>query len=499
MSKRIHLLPFLFAPLFWASFHPLDLGFLGWVALVPLLVYARAASGAKSFFVAWAAGALAFGACFGWVRHTVPPGPVLLGIYNGFFTACFVLLVRRLGVLWAPAAWVALEYLRGALFGGLPWFLLGYTQHGALLLVQSADLGGVWLVSGLVALASAALVDGRRAARWGAAAVLVAALAYGAVRAGTVGEREGPAVAVVQPNIPQDVKMLMMEGRGDQKRKNFEKHVELTMRAAESKPDLVAWPEAVIYEGLYWNAAEKEWVRTPWYSRLLEPSRRAGTPLLAGVLVGDADPGGRLSYTNSVLFLDPRGEVRARYDKVHLVPFAEFVPLAGTFPWIRDLLHRFSGLRLTDMRAGEGFPVWEAGGERFGVQICFEGIFPEISRAIARNGAAFTVNISNDGWFKDSAELDQMLVMARFRAVENRMGFVRATNTGISAFIGPSGRVHAMIEGKEVEGTLTARVRVSESRSLWRAWGNWVGWMAMGAVAGGLATRFFVDRKKRLA
>jgi apolipoprotein N-acyltransferase len=181
------------------------------------------------------------------------------------------------------------------------------------------------------------------------------------------------------------------------------------------------------------------------------------------------------------------------------VPFAEFVPLAGTFPWIRDLLHRFSGLRLTDMRAGEGFPVWEAAGERFGVQICFEGIFPEISRAIARNGAAFTVNISNDGWFKDSAELDQMLVMARFRAVENRMGFVRATNTGISAFIGPSGRVHAMIEGKEVEGTLTARVRVSESWSLWRAWGNWVGWMAMGAVAGGLATRFFVDRKKRLA
>jgi apolipoprotein N-acyltransferase len=151
------------------------------------------------------------------------------------------------------------------------------------------------------------------------------------------------------------------------------------------------------------------------------------------------------------------------------------------------------------MGGGEGFPVWEAGGERFGVQICFEGIFPDISRALARNGAAFAVNISNDGWFKDSAELDQMLVMARFRAVENRMGFVRATNTGISAFIEPTGRVHAMIEGKGVEGVLAARVRISGAGSLWRAWGSWIGWMAVGAVAGGAAARFFVDRKKRTA
>jgi apolipoprotein N-acyltransferase len=498
MSKRIHLLPFLFALLFWSSFHPLNLGFLGWFALVPLLVYARAASGAKSFFIVWLAGALTFGAAFAWVRHTVPPGPVLLGIYKGLFVALFVVLVRRLGVLWAPVAWVALEYLRGVLFGGLPWFLLGYTQHEALRLIQSADLGGVWLVSALVALVNAALADGRRAARWSAAGALVAAMAYGAIRVETIGWREGPRLAVIQPNIPQDVKSIT---RVDEARKKeiYDKHVALTMRVADPKPDLVVWPEAAIYEGLLWDSVRKAWVRNVWYFRVLEPSRRSGAPLLVGLLVGDVGTEGRMSFTNSAVHLDPRGEVRARYDKVHLVPFAEFVPLARTFPWIRDLIHRFSGLRLTDMRAGEGFPIWEAGGDRFGVQICFEGIFPEISRAIARNGAAFTVNISNDGWFQDSAELDQMLAMARFRAVENRMGFVRATNTGISAFIEPTGRVHAMIEGKGVEGTLAARVRISEAGSLWRAWGGWVGWLAMGAAAGGLGTRFFVDRKKRLA
>jgi len=498
MSKRAHLLPFLFAGLFWASFHPLNLGFLSWVALVPLIVYARIAPGAKPFFVAWLAGAAAFTAGFFWVRYTVPAGPVLLGVYKGLFVAVFVVLVRRLGVLWAPAAWVALEYLRSVLFGGLPWFLLGYAQHESLLLIQAADLGGAWIVSALVAFVNAALVDGRRAARWGAAGALAASLAYGAVRVGTVPVREGPLLALVQPNIPQDIKLPM--GKEEERKESiYRKHAEMTVRAAEGKPDLVVWPEAAIYEGLLWNTERKEWVRDSWYFRMTALPRQTGVPLLAGLLIVEGSPGSRPAFTNSAVHLSGAGEVAARYDKVHLVPFAEFIPLARTFPWLRDLVYRFSGLRLSDMRAGEEFPVWEAGGARYGVQICFEGIFPEISREIARKGAGFSVNISNDGWFRDSAELDQMLAMARFRAIENRMGFVRATNTGISAFIEPTGRMHAVIEGKEKEGILAARVRCGGGWSLWRAWGAWAGWLAMGAVCGGGGVRFFVDRKKRVA
>ncbi len=498
MSARLHLLPFLFALLFWASFHPLNLGFLGWFALAPLIVYAREARGLRPFFVAWAAGALAFGAGFFWVRYTVPAGPVLLGIYNGLFVALFVVLVRRLGVLWAPAAWVALEFARGTLFGGLPWFLLGYAQHEALRLVQIADLGGVWLVSALEAFVNAAWVDGRRPARWAAAAALVASLVYGAVRVETIELREGPRIAVVQPNIPQDLKLTMQVSEA-RKREIYDKHAALTMRAAEERPDLVVWPEAALYEGLLWDARRGEWMKNAWYYRLTETADRARAPLIVGLLVADLSPEGPPAFTNSAVLVGPDRKVRERYDKVHLVPFAEFVPLAERFPCIRDLVHRFSGLRLTDMRAGEGFPAWGEGGGRFGVQICFEAIFPEISRAIARNGAAFTVNISNDGWFRDSAELDQILAMARFRAVENRLGFVRATNTGISAFIEPTGRLSAVLEGKEVEGTLVSRVRRAEAGSLWRAWGSWVGWLALGAAAGALGTRIFVDRKSKVA
>ena len=114
------MLPFLFAVLFWASFHPLNLGFLGWISLVPLIVYARTTSGKKAFFVAWLAGALTFTACFYWVRYTVPSGPYLLGAYKGLYVAAFVLIVRRMGVGWAPVAWVSLEFIRGYLFSGLP-------------------------------------------------------------------------------------------------------------------------------------------------------------------------------------------------------------------------------------------------------------------------------------------------------------------------------------------------------------------------------------------
>jgi apolipoprotein N-acyltransferase len=505
MNRSRWVLPFLFAALFWSSFPPLDLGFLAWISLVPLLVYAKTTAGPKAFFVAWLGGWLAFMSCFFWVRYTVPVAPYLLGIYEGFYIALFVWLVRRLGCLWSPAVWVALEYVRGYLFGGLPWFILGYSQHEALLPIQIADLGGVWLVSALVALVNAAIGDGRKTVRWAAGLALVASVLYGAVRLATLPQADGPTVAVVQPNIPQDIKQEAHRDPGQAVR-NYEKHLALTLEVArEAKPDLIVWPEASIYRGIVWKRKEQEWEAwRVWYKRIVAPARDSQTPLLIGLLVIEpGEEGEPDQYTNSGVVVDPdRGIVR-RYDKVHLVPFAEFTPLATTFPVIRRLLEKYSGLYLADMRPGEGFPVWELKGERYGTQICFEAVFPEISREIARKGASFTVNISNDGWFRASGELDQMLAMARFRAIENRIHVIRATNTGISAFIEPSGRVQALLEvggkTKEVEGTLSARIRITRSGSLYRLLGNWVGWGAVGAVLLGVAGFIFVDRGRKSA
>lgn len=490
----IHSLPFVSALLIWASFQFLELGVLGWVALVPLLLYAKLASGKKAFFVAWLGGAIGYGAAMFWVRHTVPAGPYGMGLYCGLYVALFTVVVRRLGPLWSPAIWVALEFFRSHLFGGFAWFLLGTTQHQAFNLIQIADLGGVWLVSGLVAFVSGAIVDARRVPRAIALAAVLASVVYGMIRVPTIEIREGPKLAIVQPNIPQDLKL---ESLIDPKIAidNYFKHMALMPEARAEKPDLVLWPEASIYRGVFWDVAKKEWVETGWLKRIREAADAAGTRVVLGALVVDERGGDDYDYTNSALEVDPGKEVGRRFDKVHLVPFAEYAPFGS-----RRLIQAISGLRMEDMRPGAELPLWDVAGFRYGPQICFEAVFPEISREIARKGAAFTVNISNDGWFRDSAELDQMQVMSRFRAIENRIGFVRATNTGISAFIAPTGREDAVLERegrrKEVGGTLTRRVSVTSSGSVYRSLGDWVAWGAVGAVVSALSL-LFVDRRKR--
>ena len=488
-------LPFLWALLFWASFHPLALGVLAWVTLVPLLVYAKATSGRKAFFISWLGGAVGCSACYFWVRHTVPVGPYFLGLYTGLYVAVFILVVRRLGTLWAPAVWVALEFIRSHLFGGLAWFLLGTSQIDAFCLIQIADLGGAWLVSALVVFVNAALVDGRRAPRLIAGAAVLAAVVYGMIRVPSIPLSEGPKIAIVQPNIEQSLKLL---SRNDVKvaLDNYMRPLALTPEAAKEKPDLLCWPEASIYRGVFWDVDNKAWKDSAWFRRAKAAAVAAGTRTLMGLLVIDEKADGTYAFTNSALELDGEGLPGRRFDKVHLVPFAEYVPFR-----LQGVVRAISGLVMEDMNPGKEFPVWEAGGMKYGPQICFEAVFPEISREIARKGAAFTVNISNDGWFRDSAELDQMQAMSRFRAIENRIGFVRSTNTGISSFIAPTGREEAALEvdgrRKEVGGVLVRRVSVTSAGSLYRVLGDWVPWGAAGAVLSAWMCRLFVDRRKR--
>jgi len=493
-------LPLVSGLLLWASFHPVNAGVLGYVALVPLLVFSQVASGRKAFFAAWGGGYVGFALGYWWFSYTVPAGPFLVALYMGLWFPAFTWAVRRLGVLWSPLLWVATEALRSSLFGGLPWLLLGYTQHESLEVIQIADLGGVWLVSLLVAFVNAALVHPGKGVKIAAAAALVLSAAYGVLRLPTIELVDGPKVAVVQPNIPQTLKQISRDKQA-QAIENYKKHYDLTMQAALEKPDLIVWPEAAIYRGLYLSffnlGGQPSWDENTWYEAMVEPANQLGIEMLIGGLVTEERPGQEDQYTNSALRILPGKGVAGRYDKTHLVPFAERY-------WIfKKVVQAISGLRLAEMRPGTGFPVWELGKEKYGAQICYEAIFPEISRDIARNGASFTVNISNDGWFKSSGELDQMLAMARFRSIENRMHVVRATNTGISAFIEPTGRLQSVLEVdgavKEVGGVLAGRLRLTRSSSLFREWGDWVKWGCLGVVLAALARRIFVDRNKRAA
>jgi apolipoprotein N-acyltransferase len=490
-------LPLLSGLLFWASFHPVNAGFLAYVALVPLIVFSQIASGRKAFFCAWAGGYVSFVLGYWWFSYTVPPGPFLVAIYMGLWFPAFTWTVRRVGILWSPVVWVAIETLRSTLFGGLPWLLIGYTQHELLDVIQIADLGGIWLVSLLVAFVNAAVVHPSKVVKIAAASALVLSAVYGVVRLPMIELVDGPKIAVVQPNIPQSLKNLSRDKQA-QAIENYKKHYTLTLQAAEEKPDLIVWPEAAIYRGLYLNLTpEPVWEENVWYSALVDPADKLGVEMLIGGLVTEERTGEEDQYTNSAMRILPGKGIAGRYDKTHLVPFAERY-------WIfKGVVHAISGLRLAEMKPGDGFPVWDLGKEKYGAQICYEAIFPEISREIARKGASFTVNISNDGWFKSSGELDQMLAMARFRSIENRMHVVRATNTGISAFIEPTGRLQSVLEVdgkvKEVGGVLSGRIRLTRSSSLYRMAGDVVKWACLVAALGALGWRIFVDRNIRSA
>lgn len=527
--RSILLLPLLSALLLWASFPPLDLGFLGWVALVPLMVYARRETRSRrAFFVAWLSGALWILSSLLWLSHTVPAGPYLLGLYMGLYVALYVAGLRLSTVRFplpfvAPFLWVALEYVRGYLFGGFPSLLLGYAPHGMFHLIQIADLGGVWLISWLVVFVNAVLAETicasgdsaqpRRILRsWGlvAAGLVIASSIYGVVRVHGLEVREGPDIACVQPNIRQSLKMLMRYDP-NQTVRNFEKHGELTSTLrGDRAPDLVVWPEAALYRALYCDGATGRFFpESLWHDRVTEVTRRAGMPILLGCEVVEVRPGwkwgdardgeGERSF-NSAILVDPSRGIVGRYDKTRLVQFAEYIPFTQAFPWIRTLVKKYSGLALLDMMPGQRHPIFEAGGVPYGVVICSENVYPEIPREIARKGGRFAVNISNEGWFKRSPELDQMQAMARFRAIESRLGYVRGTNTGISSFFSPTGELDAVLEvggrRKRVEGILRHRVRYVETGSLYRVVGDVVPWTGLAvSVLVLTAALFFRSRR----
>jgi apolipoprotein N-acyltransferase len=505
------LLPSAGALLLYLSFHPANLWPLAWFALIPLIHHAvREPSGKRVFFASWLAGTVFFTPAMLWLVHTAPFGPFVIGLYLGIYWALFALVIRRLCLrgrwpvaIAAPVAWVMLEYVRAHLIGGFPWFLAGYSQHEAGALIQIADLGGVWLVSALVLFVNAAAAQGSR--RWSAAAlgVVVVSIVYGSIRLATLPRETGPVVGIVQPNIPQDVKNI---GRQDSKlgREIFDKHVRLTSELVERHPEIafVAWPESVLQTGIFYDRSEKVWLDEGRFVSLREAVRIFKRPLLAGVLIGEVEPPKfeTVDQTNSALLIGAEGTVVARYDKIRLVQFTEAMPFEPWIPVKRIVASFLKVRKVYEFRRGEGPVAFEAGGRRFGVCICSENSYPDISRNLAGNGASAIVNISNEAWFRESAELDLMFAMGKFRAIENRVPVIRATNSGISAVIDAGGRPVRMLEDpegrrKSVEGSMAVAVPAGGGPSVFGRVGDAVAWMAAGAALAGMAWSAFSAKR----
>jgi len=494
--------------LYGAAFPPHDASVCAWLALVPLLAVAARASARGAFLAGALYGAVFFAMTVPWVVRAVAayfgtgtlPALALSAaiclLYVSGYVGLFAVAARRLlatgpwrALVAIPALWVTCELARATLLTGLPWELLGHSQWRGLALIQVADLGGVYALSFLVAagnvgayLALRALVrPGRRIAALDAvtplaAVVLLVASAalYGEWRrAGEAARPDGPAsvVALVQGNLP-----LAQSWRRVRAERNLVAYAGLSRRViAEARPDLLVWPE-------YALSAYPESV--PLLLPMLEGLARATT---AGLVFGapriEAGRPGR-RYFNSAYHLAPDG-ARSAYDKIRLVPFAEYRPV----PW-GEAIAAEAG---REFGAGSQSTVFTTAIGRLGVLICYEVIFPDLARASVRAGAEVLLNLSNDGWL-DSAGLGagaQHLSIAVFRAVETRRYLARAASSGISGFVDPLGRPFALIEAGE-RGARAAEVRARRDLTFYVRYGDvfagacvLVGLASLGATAVG--------------
>jgi apolipoprotein N-acyltransferase len=456
------------------------LGALAWVGLVPLLLVA----GQRPFRSGIVAGFVYFAAVLSWVTHPLtrygglPWAPSVLlylllagylALYVGAVTWATCRLTGRLGAprwLAFPVLWVGAEHARSFLLTGFPWALLGYSQQGSLVLLQSADLAGPFGLSFLLALANAVAADAiralggrpRRPLPWGGIGALALLLAltwgYGAWRLDREPEAAGQPlrVAVVQGNVEQAVKW-----DPSFQRETIDRYTDLSVGAETERPHLIVWPETAVP----FRFDERE----PLAEEVRGTARETGAFLLFGAPRRQL-AAGEERYFNSAFLLGPGGESAGVTDKVHLVPFGEYVPLQGLLPFAEKLV----------AGAGDFSPgraeVLPAGKARLGVLVCFEAIFPALARDLAARGADLLVNLTNDGWFGDTAAPYQHLGMARFRAVENRVWLVRAANTGISALVDPAGRIVGslpLFQADRMDGV----VRVGASRSTgYQGWGG---------------------------
>ncbi len=397
------------------------------------------------------------------------------GIPYGLFTLGASVAARRLpGSARAAAAawlWVAGELVRTYLFTGLPWELLGHTQFNNVLLIQVADLGGVYAVSFVIAFVSIAAADllrdawqqrpGRRTVLRRLAlpvAALTGLVAYGWQSRARYADLTGSVrnVAVVQGNVANAFRW---------KREYFAQtlatYIELTRSTPSPPPDLIVWPE---------NAVSFYIDSEPGLRNQLAQVARGARE---GLLVGGPrlESGGRAH--NSAYLIGGDGQIRDTYDKRRLVPFAEYDPL----PHLRrdpapDPVVWTPGASGAPLR-GDAVSI--------GTVICYEVLFPSLVRELVRNGAELLVNLSNDSWLDagDGAAPRQHFSMAIFRAVETRRALVRAAASGVSGFVTPLGERYSLLPSG-TSGTVVAPVTLRSGQSFYVRWGDC--WMLLGSM-----------------
>jgi apolipoprotein N-acyltransferase len=508
-----------------------------WFGLVPLLwaLLSSLCVGGKrplrtAFLLGYLSGFLWYaGNCY-WVRDTMsrygdmpPMAPTLLligysavlGLYWGVFGWAVVLIrgtsgSTRIALAAAPVLWTALE-LVAARFTSVPWDQLGYSQVDNTLVNQLAPWTGVYGISFVLVAVNALIAGGlvldcRRVRRFsdrqmaGVAGVLL--MVCGGIGVTIPSTRPAPSATAVliQPNL--DV--------GNESRWNkpgeWEEHMAEFQRLAaeqckgyvagipqsgapmgeiicppyETHPALIAWPE---------SPAPFMELEPRFRQSLKQIAQQEQAPIVVGNIgVDEATQGEDFNYYNSALIIGADGERVGRYDKIHLVPFGEYVPFAKLITFARKLTGRVSSFSRGSDRKVFRLATTTGGAHKYGVFICYEAVFADEVRHFAQLGAEVLVNISDDGWYGDTSAAWQHLNMARMRAIENRRWILRDTNTGVTCVIDPYGVVRQSIPRHAVDA-LPAEFGFRDDITFYTDHGDVFGWgcVLASAVLVGLA------------
>ncbi len=459
------------------SFPNFDLSFLAWIALVPFLfVVASAQTSRRAFVAGWLWGTIFFyGTCWwltypmihfahisAWFAYPLLLLPILLvALFPALGCAFGSRLIARFGataIILIPFLWVSFDWLR-YLITGQVWNAIGYSQAFHPLLIQSARWGGIYVVGFLVLMSNALLVylalkKTRNAWVITAGGILIIAICIGASsfpgftnRSSSVISKPDVVVVAVQPDVP-------MESVDEQTEQELiERHLAL------SSQGLKRWRETGGLDNMFGRTVDSDWAKDEsvktrsaistlviWpespmnfsYSRdphlrqvVADFARRNHTSILLNSLEPAKDGGDQ----NSAVMVNEEGAIAARYDKIRLMPFGEYVPLPQWLPGassVRGIVGEFT--------PGSSYTLMPLGALRAGVFICIEAAHPGIARSFTNEGADVLINISNDGYLGPTPVMRQHLANAIFRAVENDRDLVRVTNTGITAFISSAGQ-----------------------------------------------------------
>lgn len=531
--------------LLWLCYFPADCGWLIWIALIPLLTVVRSAARPRWIYLSvWLGGFAFYLPVMQWMRVADPrmyATWIGLAFYCSFYFLLTMYLIRFLDrrtrlplVLSVPIVWTAVEFLRSTLAGGFSWYLLGHSQHSFLPLIQIADVTGAYGVSFLIAAVNALLfeilwslrLENRQEKlpdalpRWSRIGLLVQGLAVFAALIGTVlygfkqlaqtHDKPGPRIALLQGNLDQRLRndSVVSDDAAERVGRHFRDLADL---AASYRPDLIVWPETS------WPYEWTEEDGTPdarCQTMAKDMAARWHVPLLIGMNGVNVVADQSRRY-NSAVLIDGQGERAGRYDKIHRVPFGEYVPFRDWLPFMNYLAPYDFDYSVWPGLTHTRFPLVDSTKQNstFGVLICYEDTDAEVAHSYGgggRDAVDFLLNISNDGWFDGTSEHDEHLAICRFRAVECRRAVARSVNMGISGVIDANGRILQPQESprpdpridadfhvwtvpmqrdgraelpvsqwhdyKKVAGVLLATIPLDERTSFYAQWGDWLPW-----------------------